>query len=138
MKHLPKPGEHVVWPMAPATVALQQPLDLRLAPPTPPPAQRGLARLRRAPGAEGVRLQVVAQQQAAMAAERAAPHYALNSVLPVRKGSAVRCQRSGRRGKVLHTHVRVRTGGGDLFGHVVHWSGDDVELVMPRDLEVIA
>lgn len=111
-----------------------------------PPATRGLGRLRAAPGAEAVRSKVVAEQAAAMAAERAAPHHTVHSVLPVKVRSRVADQRApyARLGLVLHTHVHVQVGGKlngkpypPLYGHVVHWGGDDIELVDPKHLRVL-
>lgn len=100
----------------------------------------GLARLRRQPGAEAVRLDTVRQQQVARM-EAEANHVPVASVLPFKVGSRVSDQRvraRARTGRVLHTHVSVLTADYVvLYGHVVHWGSDDVELVEAKHLWVL-
>lgn len=111
-------------------------------PPSPSATGRGLKRLRAAPGAEELRRQVVREQGEAQAAERAAPHHNVPGVLPFKVGCRVRDRRVSDRtlrlGRVLHTHVYLQTMAGQQYGHVVHWGGDNVELVPAHDMTVLA
>lgn len=103
----------------------------------PPAKGRGLVRLRAAPGAEAVRHAVVTEQQAALAAQQAAPHYRLRRLRPVRPGAKVAVVGhvpAGELATVKLTHVRY---GLHSYGHVVQWRGNDYQWVPDTDVEVM-